>query len=107
MGDALSFEVDRTAAPDISILHDSAEGVDSPIPWIGGHHVDVVDESDCTLAAAALEPRIEVCSPGTQPGRVQDLDLDAFPLEDAPEEVSTREFVARRVRGVDADIVRQ
>jgi len=64
-----------------------------------------MDERNRLLAAVAAESRVEVRAIRSQLGRIEDLRLDSFAIENRLEDARAAYLVDGRVGGVDAEIL--
>jgi hypothetical protein len=101
VGDADALHVERPAAPDVTVADLAGKRRHLPVAGVGGHHVDVVQQHQGRLAAA-LEARPKVAAPGR---RLSGAVGNARGLEDGGQVRHPVGFVARRVGGVDAQVI--
>ena len=105
LSDAVALHVDCAAAPDVTVLDHSRKRLNRPRCRIHRHYIDVMHERDRLLAAVTAQARVEVRAVRSELGRVQYLRFDPFAIENRLQEPGAENFVARRVGGVDAQVV--
>src|SRR5437868_4148040 len=100
----LALHVECATPPQIAVLHRPGEGVDLPVFRAREHHVHVVQQDQRPGAAVSGEARVQVRLSGL---RLEDLRADSLAREHRLEPLGRLELVARRVGGVDRDVLRQ
>jgi hypothetical protein len=100
--DALRLHVLGAAAVDEPVLQQAGERRHRPARGVGRHDVHVVGEDQRPPGAAALERREQVRAPGRE---LVHHHGDAFVLEDRLVEQRGLQLAARRVRGVDLEVL--
>ena len=106
VSDSLTLHVERAAPPDETVLERAGEGIHAPVARVGGHDVHVVDQRDRPFAAIPTQPSIQIGAPRRpEVGRVEDLRVDPFALQDALEKERCLQLVTGRVRRVDPEVV--
>jgi hypothetical protein len=101
LGDRQGFHVVGPAADQVAEVDGPVEGGVFPVRSMGLGHVDVVEQQERIVRAAAGETGEDVAPTGR---RAHDLGLDLFALEETPEEVGPLLLAVGRA-GVDAHIV--
>src|SRR5437016_2102813 len=102
--DRLALHVQRAAAPEVAVLHGPAERVDFPVFGAREHDVPAVEQHEGPPTSVPLDTGVQVRFPGSG---LEHLSVDPFTREYRLQPVRGLELVARRIRGVDRDVLRQ
>src|ERR1051325_4368548 len=100
--DRLAFHVERATSPQIAVLHGAGEGVDLPVPRAREHDIHVVEQDERPGAAVPGDARVQVRLPRRG---LEQLRGDPLAREHGLEPLGRLALVARRVGGVDGDVL--
>ncbi len=104
LGDPLALHVERAASPHVAVPHRAAKGIDLPELRARQDDVHVMEQDERPPAAVSGEPGVQVRLAGFG---LEQLRLDPVAGEHGLEPFGRLELVARRIRGVDRDVLRQ
>jgi hypothetical protein len=107
MHDAFSLHVQRATSVHEPILDRAAVRIGAPVALVRRNDVDVMHERDRPLRPAPLEPGVQVRTARAERagGRVEQLHLEALPLEDVLQEQRPFHLVPRRVLRAELHVI--
>ena len=102
--DCLALHIEGAAPPDVAVLNHATEWVHTPVFRRCEHDVHVIEKDHRSGAAVARQAGVEV---GLPRGGLENSRLDTIAAQQVREPARRRDFVAGRIRRVDADVLRQ